>query len=68
MNKAITFISYFRKPFRLALTEVDEDGYRICFLGGVCSVDTDYIRPVCVSMGNITIHISLWLFGEDHEF
>lgn len=57
MNKAITFISSFGKPFRLALTRADEDGYRICSLGSVCSVDTDDLRTPCVSAGDTVLHI-----------
>lgn len=59
MNKAIAFFFYFGKPFRLALTQVDEDGYRICSLGSVCSVDTDYLRMVSVSVGD-TIYIYIY--------
>ncbi|TRZ22206.1 hypothetical protein HGM15179_004912, partial [Zosterops borbonicus] len=53
MNKAITVISYFRKPFRSALTQVDEDGYRIYALGSVCSVDTGYLRRVILFASSV---------------
>lgn len=63
MNKAIAFIFYFGKPFRLALTQVDEDGYRICSLGSVCCVDTDYLRMVSVSIGDI-FYIYIYIYVD----
>lgn len=68
MNKTITFISSFGKPFRLALTRVDEDGYRICSLGSVCCVDIDDLRTLCVSAGDIVLYIYIGIFEEVNEF
>lgn len=55
MSKAVTFIFYFGKPFRLALIRTDEDGCRMSSLGSVCSLHADYSKTVCV-----VAKVTLW--------